>query len=257
MDKSGWDWSVPAWLINLERDLRWELCTNSSEGQFKQLFDRMYERMAMVRVIFSDGEAVAQTVPSGIKSGHALTIDANSRMQLIIKVIGMMRTGGYDGQYVVSMGDDTIEETYDDDCETHEYIDALREMGFHIKDEDINISPNVENLNFCSQRTVLSECGRYVPVSNNWGKTLYHLRHKDYDDAEFNQVIEQMLAEFCYDEIAYNKLNNELLKSSTGSMHWKPRGYYRRLLNGVDTFFGLHSAAVIPANKDAAERRQT
>lgn len=233
MDKSAWDWSVPGWLINLESEARWELCANP-KTEFKQLYDKMYQRFALVSVVFSDGEAVTQTVPSIVKSGHLLTISANSRMQLIIKILGMNKGGVYNGEWLAAMGDDTLEQVSLNDEDTHEYVDALRAMGFHIKAEDINIGAKPEELDFCSQRTTVSEEGQFVPVSNNWAKTLFNMRHVDYTEAQFNQFLEQQCGEFAYDEDKVRLLLAELMTSQTGVLHWRSIKHFQRLLIAHD-----------------------
>lgn len=229
-DKSAWDWSVPAWALELERDCRWALCVNPKVNpEFKFVFDHAYWLLLNCRVIFSDGECCRQTVPGIMKSGHKLTISSNSRMQFIIK---SLCTKQWINESLMCMGDDTIEDFTGD---VNDYFQQWRELGFVINEEDINVSTSLDDLTFCSNDTAMF-CGMKVPVLRNKLKSAYALRHCEYaryPTDQLAQFVDQLRWGYCFDDsfdLALSQLMQKLAPAS-----WRPQWYYQNRVAGVES----------------------
>lgn len=242
-DKSAWDWSVPAWAIELERDCRWDLCINPlSCPEFKEVFFTAYWRLLNCRVIFSDGESMKQLVPSTMKSGHKLTISSNSRMQYLIK---NYCTVGWVNESLMAMGDDTIEDFTGDE---KQYFAEWRKLGFVIADEDINVAATPPELTFCSQDSTIY-CGRAISVLRNRLKTAFALRHCQYKlPGQFEQFVEQLRWNYCADPQMDAALS--ALIAVVNPRLWKPTIYYVNRVAGIELPPG--HAPVLPGVKGSS-----
>ncbi|YP_009373263.2 RNA-dependent RNA polymerase [Grapevine enamovirus 1] len=120
-DCSGFDWSVPMWL--LEDDME---CRNRLTAEITQ--DLITLRSVWLKCIgnslfsLSDGCLLAQTTPGIQKSGSYNTSSSNSRMRVL-----MSKHAG--AKWCVAMGDDAIEST-----DTN--LSAYEEMGFKCEAAD-------------------------------------------------------------------------------------------------------------------------
>lgn len=112
VDKSAWDWSVCAWLLELELELRRILCKNI-KGVHGQLWwalaQRRYQLLFANPVfILSSGLLLRQLTPGIMKSGCKNTIVTNSICQVILHVLVCMITGE-ELDVIWAMGDDTLQ----------------------------------------------------------------------------------------------------------------------------------------------------
>ncbi|QTF33728.1 RNA-dependent RNA polymerase [Grapevine enamovirus 1] len=120
-DCSGFDWSVPMWL--LEDDME---CRNRLTADLTQ--DLITLRSVWLKCLgnslfsLSDGCLLAQTTPGIQKSGSYNTSSSNSRMRVL-----MSKHAG--AKWCVAMGDDAIEST-----DTN--LSAYEEMGFKCEAAD-------------------------------------------------------------------------------------------------------------------------
>jgi len=246
MDKSGWDWSVPGWLLEWEGEVRWALCANPADVEFKRLFDLQYANFRRVTVVFSDGVEIPQKIDSVVKSGHKLTISANSRMQYLLKKCFEYTSGTGFGGDLAAMGDDTLEEGYEENLV---YVKWMRSLGFFIKDEDINQAAKACDLAFCSTKTRIVN-GDYVPVLTNWGKTVFNLRHKNFVK-RINGVMVDTLPDavlslcydFAFDDHAISVLSRWLFENC--KQKWRSAEFCRRLVMGLRN----------PKRRDSGDKR--
>lgn len=150
-DVSGWDWSVPAWLLKLDMECRILLCDATPQVAHLMRF----RAHAICNKVFalSDGSLIAQTVPGIQASGSYNTSSTNSRMRVLLAWLGGCL-------WAIAMGDDNIETV----------VPGIREwyerMGFKVKDyKTFGLGAAFE---FCSTR-FSSPIG--VPVQ--WLRTVY------------------------------------------------------------------------------------
>lgn len=120
-DKSSWDWTVNAWLVDCLLHVLYELMeiknlewVDLAKYRFQQLF---YEPV----FVTSGGILLKQELPGVMKSGCKLTILGNSLMQLILHHRVAEEVGETLG-YVWAMGDDVIQSN-----QSKEYFQRLSE----------------------------------------------------------------------------------------------------------------------------------
>lgn len=87
-DKSGWDWTVRPWLLQLVLQCRKELCTKGKNfDRWCELADYRYSQLySHPEFILSNGHIYKQRVPGVLKSGSVNTITDNSIMQYLLHV---------------------------------------------------------------------------------------------------------------------------------------------------------------------------
>lgn len=246
MDKSGWDWSVPGWLLDMERDARIELCENATP-EFIKLIHRAYERLGRTQVIFSDGESTTQVGNFAMKSGHKITLSSNSRMQVILKEAARVASGDLEGgEDIVCMGDDTLEVIHDRlglpaRKFVEQYVGLLRSWGFFIKDEDVTVSEEITDCAFCSHDTVLTKTGQYVPQLRTWPKQHFAAMHQDWTPEEYGQFLYSLMPEYCVSrDDVYEALSEEMLE--VWPRLWKSKRFHQDFLLGYETDYVQHSA---------------
>lgn len=122
MDKSGWDWSVLPWLIDLVLEFREAMCVNMTDEWRKLAYWRYHELFAEPLMVTSSGHLLQQRQPGVMKSGCVNTITDNSIMQDVLNKVVMSRTGQC-SRWVMSMGDDTLQEC---PADIHAYVEELK-----------------------------------------------------------------------------------------------------------------------------------
>lgn len=158
-DVSGWDWSVPHWLIQFDFESRSALYHAPKGGLLDRLL--MFQSHAISNKVFalSDGTLLQQLVPGVQASGSYNTSSSNSRMR-----VGLAWLIG--AEWVIAMGDDDVED------EVEGARAKYLELGFTVK--DYKVLRDIGHFDFCS--TTFSGSWRGVP--SQWPRTLYrYLSH--------------------------------------------------------------------------------
>lgn len=160
LDRKAWDFSVPMWLLQLELQLRHNLCANATE-EWRGLTGRRYEELYRTAVFqLSSGVRYRQCTPGIVKSGAVNTISTNTHCQLLLHSYAAFLSEMDDGGDFLAMGDDTCQDTISAD-----YIGELNKI-VRIK------KPTVGE--FCS--FTFFRGGVVEP--NNFGKHLKNLMHQ-------------------------------------------------------------------------------
>lgn len=108
LDKSAWDWSVNAWIVQEVLELRVELCQNVTQ-QWLELAQWRYQALYdHPMFVTSGGLLLKQKQPGVIKSGCFNTIIDNSIAQDLLHVRVCVENGLPIGE-LASMGDDTTQ----------------------------------------------------------------------------------------------------------------------------------------------------
>lgn len=110
-DKSGWDWTVTPWLLELCLKIRAELCDSVGEkfDLWKSLASYRYEQLFVEsRLMTSGGLLFKQRVPGVQKSGCVNTIADNSMMQWILHTRCQIELG-LPPTDIYAMGDDVLQ----------------------------------------------------------------------------------------------------------------------------------------------------
>lgn len=108
MDKSGWDWTVRPWLLQMVLELRKSTCVNLVK-EWEDLATWRYQQLfANPMFVTSGGHLLQQKQPGVMKSGCVNTITDNSIMQDILNKVVEIRTG-ICSSWMMTMGDDTLQ----------------------------------------------------------------------------------------------------------------------------------------------------
>lgn len=131
LDKSSWDWTVQAWLIDFWRDFICELAIGAAPWWHQMVrlrFDLLFEE---ARFKFKDGLVVEQKVRGIMKSGCFLTIICNSVGQSACHYIANLRLGLNPlSCQPRSNGDDTVQRSVPD---LDLYVSELERLGAVVK----------------------------------------------------------------------------------------------------------------------------
>lgn len=113
LDKSAWDWSVNAWIVQEVLELRKDLCVNLN-AEWEDLAEWRYKELYLDPVfVTSGGLLLRQKQPGVIKSGCFNTIVDNSIAQDLLHVRVCVENGFPIGD-LMSMGDDTTQRDFPD-----------------------------------------------------------------------------------------------------------------------------------------------
>lgn len=168
-DVSGWDWSIPAWLLDAALAYRARFCKGSVP--WYHLACIRFECMKRKVFQLPSGKRYSQQHPGILPSGSYITSATNSHMRLILCFVVQLMLG-YDFTSEAEggvMGDDALER----------YIQGMLEMytslGFTVK--GITMMPPGE-FSFCSTHWDNKPYGE----PESWAKTLFRFLHKSLDD---------------------------------------------------------------------------
>lgn len=141
IDKQGWDFTVPEWLVVMwEKFLRDRVyaCPEWWKTIHQARFVALYG--SECRYQFKDCDHATQKVKGIMKSGCFNTILLNSVGQHILAELAWSRSGNQPKR-IWCLGDDTVEEDPDD---REAYLAEMRKLGFTLKDAVFN-----EFVEFC------------------------------------------------------------------------------------------------------------
>jgi len=168
-DVSGWDWSVPFWLLNCDLLYRLRFCQGSSA--WAKLARIRFECLKYKVFQLPSGKMFTQDIPGILPSGSYLTSSTNSHMRLMLCFIVQLLLG-VDAESEAEggqMGDDAIERYLDG------MLDQYVALGFTVK----GVKEMPENdFSFCSTHWDNSPHGS----PENWAKTLFRFLHKKPSD---------------------------------------------------------------------------
>ena len=261
MDKSQWDWTVPQWLFETEKELTRRLGDDAKvdavdKDLFWAEFDAAYDAAQHALFQLSDGTLYQQKLPGIVKSGWKRTISFNSKAQVLLRVAAELTLEDeydYRAPQLIAMGDDTCEPSKGTDWD-EAYVNTLNSWGFTIKDGDIHHG-ELPSLAFCGHRTVIDRStGLYVPtfVDSRWGKHSYQLTHVDKSPDEYAQLVYSL----CYGYAFSDKLQSVLKPLLSGTRWDRSVSFFQDSVRGFGT--SASDRVVVPAQKhvEAQSERQ-
>lgn len=131
LDKEAWDWTVPAWLVDMWLDVILQLGMGAPQwwvDMVKRRFRILFEDAIFQ---FDDGTRVWQEVKGIQKSGCYLTIILNSLGQSLLHYIAAIRCGiPPDINEPDVIGDDTVQPAVRD---LEKYVSNLEDLGVRVK----------------------------------------------------------------------------------------------------------------------------
>lgn len=151
-DISGFDWSVQQWMLDLDAEVRSQLC---GANRLSHMHAVRAILLGKSRFVFSDGVVWDQEFPGIQKSGSYNTSSTNSRIRVMCGWLVAKRRGEVPA--IIAMGDDAVENSTEPEMLREEYA----KLGFEIKE----VSTDIE---FCAYAYDMR--GGYKPV--RWHKML-------------------------------------------------------------------------------------
>lgn len=146
-DVSGWDWSVNAWELLLDAEIRRRLAGAQPQGVFGFLLRVHAYCVANSVYVTSDGHMWEQIIPGAQLSGDYNTSSTNSRMRVAATLMARLWNGQpllVDGQIpIMAMGDDSIEIDFPG------LKEAMNDMGHVVR--LVEQRDKLAGVHFCSQ----------------------------------------------------------------------------------------------------------
>lgn len=140
-DMSGFDWSVPQWLLDMDVEARVRLSGATRGGLFERALRSRVAALGCSLFVLSDGSLFAQTRRGVQKSGSYNTSATNSRMRVMLAYMAAaVATGGVTQGAVMAAGDDCIEDIAGVDSAA--LLSVYARWGFRVETSAV--------LDFCS-----------------------------------------------------------------------------------------------------------
>lgn len=188
IDKSGWDWSVPGWLVGLWSDFLEDLAGGGPDWWVKIHRQRTASLFGPGCCYeFADGSQATQNFWGVMKSGCYNTLFLNSVGQVVIAYLANKRLGTVMGRFW-TVGDDTVERNRRD---VPQYVREIEKLGFTVKEWTVN-----GYVEFCGFLANKREC-----------KPAYLLKHlfKAFHEGgeSYLQKIAMYRLLYAYDDLAF------------------------------------------------------
>lgn len=216
-DKSAWDWTYAEWLDTFDLNCRARLCYEQTEEWFHNWY-----RLAVVRgksctykrIVLSDGTQYQQTRGGIVDSGGKRTISKNSRSQVALRVAYDLTVGNnVDLLRLAAMGDDTVEQMFED---PKIYCDFLLALRFIVKEK-----PKLEllkEMEFCSHRFIKRH-GHWVMLPTNWEKHKFRLKFNSKSADILVPTLSSLCLEYCFDDEKFRILHRLLVQYADNTQH--------------------------------------
>lgn len=129
LDKSAWDWTFPAWMLNLDLELCYRLGRGARMDEWRRITEWLHnDAFYQSRLMLSDGRVFDQQVPGFMKSGLYCTISKNSRGTIMAHIYNCMLTGASIYPLPAAVGDDSLQR----EDQSHD-LTGYKKMGIVVK----------------------------------------------------------------------------------------------------------------------------
>lgn len=181
-DVSGWDWSVPDYLLDGDLLYRERFAGGSLAWSHLAKLRMLCLKFKVFQL--PSGEMFNQLVPGIQASGSYLTSSSNSHMRYILSILVQLHLGVNVPSFAegCQMGDDALERYHEGLAETYRFF------GFQVRGV-VKAPPGV--FSFCS--TLWDNSPKGFPES--WAKTLFRFLHKKPNDPQYLGYLSQFRAD--------------------------------------------------------------
>jgi len=173
-DMTGWDWTVQAWELDADAEMRISLCRDASNAFARLIRNRVF-CLSLSVFSTSSGKLFAQVERGLQKSGSYNTTSTNSR----IRALAALLVGS---RWVCTMGDDSLE----GGCGQDGLVDRYAELGHVVK--QLSVRRAGERFEFCSHW--FSQAG---VEPSSWPRTFFRLLNQRQSREEFVQQFRLVL----------------------------------------------------------------
>jgi len=134
IDKTAWDWTMPAWVVAAYIEMRLSGCKGLDDDYANALWSRMYFLLgpgALYRL--PSGEVVRQKVFGLQKSGGLPTLSLNGFAQRSQTLLALIRLGWKERPVEWDLGDDVLMNVDWNDEKVRLFVDELGKTGCLVK----------------------------------------------------------------------------------------------------------------------------
>lgn len=198
-DISGFDWSVPQWLLDVDAEVRSRLAGGGD------LWQRRARLLGLSLFVLSDGSVYEQVMRGIQKSGSYNTSSTNSRIRVALAAL----VSDFEVGSVAAMGDDCVEDTswMGNTSMSYSFMEAYAKYGFRVK--EVQFAEFNGCVDFCAYRFWLTD---------DW---------RNLSSSRFEPVrADKMIATFCYTwptsaqfDMRFEALGHELRHCVSTSWH--------------------------------------
>jgi len=218
-------------MAQIEMRAREDLCLDWEEGgEFERLFEASYASLFMGKIMLSNGAVLEQLVPGILRSGSLITLSANSRGNIILKLMYHYERGiefRMSEFQAACLGDD-VNETLQEEIEEADYAKFHVDKGIAFK--EIETHRTMEGMKWCSMTFFRNDRGRLVWKPNNPVKHQLTLKYWMSGKDRLIEVLRSYVPMYVYSEY-FEPLRN--LMAQLDPEHVKSRLNYEAIVEGV------------------------
>lgn len=135
IDKSAWDWTMPAWVVMLYACVKVLQVRNCPDWYQRVVFGRLMEVLGPDCTIrFPSGNCLQQDGVGFMKSGWLLTLSMNSMAQYAQHALAFKRAFGSNNIPLMwAMGDDSLISWSPSESQLERYLVELKQLGCLVK----------------------------------------------------------------------------------------------------------------------------
>lgn len=214
LDKGGWDWTFPYWMLIDCLELRTRLARGTRVEEWRNIANLLYTQAYVnPRIVLEDGTIWQQTVPGIQKSGSVNTISDNGLAQQKAHIVVCLRTKARILPLPATVGDDSLHRK-----DQVEDLEPYRDLGIIVKSAS-------EGLEFVGH-DFLKTGPQPVYLEKHWCKLMYT------SEEILPQVLDSMLRMYVHSP-HYSKW--EAITRKLGlSTKVKSRAYYLDWYDNAD-----------------------
>jgi hypothetical protein len=228
-DSKGHDMSTPGWGLTAVGELNKKLCMSQGDvrTRWELLLDRRELAVQYGTFVFSDGTLVRKTSPGIQPSGRFTTIDSNSKLVLLFRVLYDIERGEPScADENICMGDDTVLDGVGDALK---FLDFLAKHGITWTIE--SAPGRFDEQNFCSMKFKFVG-SRWVPLPLNWRKNIFSLAHREGKADVSGQTLSSLMTEYAFDDEAFGTLMGLCVKHYPGC--YLSRDHHKSVITGFE-----------------------
>ena len=235
-DASQFDFTVSGWLFDVVRQLNSRLITNDCNGKLKMTWELLTKSRELAATFgsfaFSDGTVCEKTIPGVQLSGRYTTIDSNSKIMILIRVLyDVARNKASDVNGIIAMGDDTVQSGLTENLE--DFILFCKQICGITLTVESKPGTLVEQ-NFCSMDFKKLNGNTYCYIPRNFDKNMYALCNMDVKKVQY---MGDTMLNLCIDYAFHDKFDllHSILTTKFGDKYHSKQ-WFRNIITGYETY---------------------
>lgn len=218
-DASQFDFTVAGWHLEMVAQLNKRLKNDSiiiKDALWDKLMLAREKAVAYGKFCFSDGQQFIKILPGMQLSGRYTTIDANSKIMILIRVMNDVVNGRPSSEKdIIAMGDDSVQNNIPD---VDKFVNEIRDIhGIKLTIE--SVKGKLVDQNFCSMDFIKTPENTYVFVPRNLEKNIFALINMEHKKQKYlGDTLVNLCQQYAYHPI-YKPLKQLLDKNYPEKTH--------------------------------------